>query len=123
MIKFNLDFQLSYNNLILSLTSNCITVMGNTDKKPGCEMAWQANSFWPKRVLGTCFEVSGKMEVFELPVFGVFLAGMALYNFYKCVPAVKLEIRLGPYGSLCKEDFYTNMIISLLSLCLICSLF
>ncbi len=117
MIKFNLDFQLIYDNLILSLSSNCITVMENTDKKPGCEMAWQANSLGPKRVMGTCFEVSGKMEVFEVPGFGVFLAGMALYNFYECVPAVKLETRPGPYGSLCKEDFCINMIVSLLSLC------
>ncbi len=55
------------------------------------------------------------MEVFDLPGFCVLLAGIALYNVYEYVPAVKT--RPGPYGSLCSEAFYINILLSLLSLC------
>ncbi len=82
-------------------------------------MAWQGSSWGLKRVLCTCSHRGGdgKMEAFFLPGFGVLLAGIALYNVYECVPAVKT--RPGPYGSLCSEAcaFYINMLLSLLSLC------
>ncbi len=64
-------------------------------------MAWQDISGGPKRVLCTGFrEGDGNLEVFNLPFFGVLLAGITLYNVYECVPAVKTSLRSGPYASL-----------------------
>jgi hypothetical protein len=97
-------------------SSNSITVMENTDQSQGSEMARQGNSCGPKRVLCNCFrEGGGKMELFDLPGFCVLLAGIALYNFYECVPVVKT--RPGPYGLLRSEDFCINIYLSLLPLC------
>ncbi len=96
-------------------SSNSISVTENTDSRPGSETAWQGSGRGQR---GWCEPVFrrgvAKWKGSTCQVL-VFLAGIALYDVYESVPAVK--IRSGPYGSLCSDAFYMNRSLSLLSLC------